>query len=312
MFASDALARATVSRAGARATLRRMNEPLAIEGRPRDIGGFEVRRVLPSVVRRTVGPFVFFDHMGPATLEPAHGMDVRPHPHIALATITYLFEGAIHHRDSLGSSRTIRPGDVNWMVAGRGIVHSERTPPDERAHGGPVHGLQTWVGLPTREEDREPLFEHHDASALPVIERSRAKLRVVAGSAYGKTAPTGVLSPTLYVHATLDDGAELEVTDEHEERAVYVPKGEVTVDGRVVTPGTMLALVPGARVTLRAERAAHVMLVGGAPLDGPRHVWWNFVASSQERIERAKADWREGRFPKVPGDEVEFIPLPER
>jgi redox-sensitive bicupin YhaK (pirin superfamily) len=284
---------------------------LVIEARTRDLGGFSVRRLLPSPLRRLVGPFIFFDHMGPVDFAPGHGTDVRPHPHIGLATITYLFEGEILHKDSLGSAQSILPGDVNWMLAGSGIVHSERTPPDVRARGARLHGLQTWVALPVKDEETAPRFEHHAARDLPRITRSGAELRVVAGTAYGAKANVGVLSPTLYVHARLDGGAELEVDEEHAERAVYVVDGSVTCEGCWFGEGKMLVLKPGARVVVHAETAANVMLVGGAPLDGSRHIFWNFVASSKDRIDRAKSEWREGRFPKVPGDEVEFIPLPE-
>jgi redox-sensitive bicupin YhaK (pirin superfamily) len=284
---------------------------LVLHGRPRDLGGFSVRRALPSMQRRLVGPFIFFDHMGPADLAPGHGMDVRPHPHIGLATITYLFAGEIVHKDSLGSDRTIEPGDVNWMVAGRGIVHSERSGPGVRARGGPVHGIQTWVALRRDVEETEPRFEHHGGASLPVVKRPGVELRLIAGTAYGRRAPTGVLSPTLYVHARLYAGASLDVDDEHEERAAYVVRGEVTAGGERFGEGTMLVLRPGSLASLRAEADADMMLIGGAPLDGERHIWWNFVSSSKERIEAAKTEWREGRFAKVPGDEVEFIPLPE-
>lgn len=281
-----------------------------IEARARDLGdGFSVRRVLPSMRRRHVGPFVFYDHMGPAQLEPGTGFDVRPHPHIALATVTFLFEGAIDHKDSVGSEQTIRPGDVNWMVAGSGIVHSERSPADLRAEGPRIHGIQSWVALPTEHEEIAPRFEHHPAHTIPRIEGDGVVLDVVAGSAYGKTSPVGVLSPTLYVHAQLQPGASLRVDDEHAERAIYVVEGEIELDGRVFGPATMAMCIAGAEVVLRANGAARVMLVGGARLDGERHIWWNFVSSSTERIERAKRDWAEGRFPKVAGDD-EFIPLP--
>jgi len=283
-----------------------------IEGRPRDIGGFAVRRALPAIGRRTVGPFIFFDHMGPVDFAPGHGMDVRPHPHIGLATITYLLEGEIVHRDTLGTEQTIRPGDVNWMVAGRGVAHSERTSPEVRARGSRSHGLQTWVALPRDREDMAPLFEHHPQRALPLIEQPGATLRVVAGTAYGQRAPTGVFSPTLYVHAQLEEDATLEVDVEHAERAAYVVDGEVECEGRTFGAAAMIVFAPGAMVGLRARGAANVMLIGGAPLDGPRHIWWNFVASSQDRIEAAKAAWRDDRFGAVHGDDGERIPLPER
>ena len=284
-----------------------------IEGRPRDLGGFEVRRLLPSGATRThqrVGPFVFFDHFGPVTFPAGEGLDVRPHPHIALATLTYLFDGEILHRDSLGSQQLIRPGDVNWMVAGRGIVHSERTPPEVRARGGRMHGLQTWLALPLGAEETSPRFEHHAGDTIPVVHAHGAELHVVAGTGYGRTAPTGVLSPTLYVHARLAAGASLAVDDEHEERAVYVVEGRVACGARALDAGMMALLRPRAAVSVRGLAPSRVLLLGGAPLEGERHIYWNFVSSSRDRIERAKADWREGRFPRVPGDDVEFIPLP--
>ncbi len=282
-----------------------------IEGRSRDLGGFIVRRTLPTTLRRHVGPFVFFDHMGPVDLPPGGGIDVRPHPHIALATVTYLFDGEIVHRDSLGSAQAIVPGDVNWMVAGRGIVHSERTAPARRRAGASLHGIQAWVALPTSEEERAPSFEHHAASAVPLVERPGAELRVIAGEAFGARSPVTVLSPTLYVDARLRAGAELALPSEHAQRAAYVVAGSVVCDGAPFASGAMLVFREGATARVAAVGDARVMLLGGAPLDGERHIWWNFVASSQDRIERAKADWKAGRFPKVPGDDVEFIPLPE-
>jgi redox-sensitive bicupin YhaK (pirin superfamily) len=282
-----------------------------IESRARDLGGFTVRRTLPSPTQRLVGPFIFFDHMGPVDFPPGRGIDVRPHPHIGLATITYLFEGEFVHRDSLGSEQTIVPGDVNWMIAGRGIAHSERTGADVRTRGGRMHGIQTWVALPLRDEEVAPSFEHHARSTIPSVRRHHSELRVIAGTAYGVKAPTGVLSPTLYVHARLDADATLEVDGEHEERAVYVADGAIDCDGSAFGPGTMIVLHPREHVTVRATQRSDLMLVGGAPIDGPRHIWWNLVSSSPERIERAKAEWREGRFAKVRGDEEEFIPLPE-
>jgi redox-sensitive bicupin YhaK (pirin superfamily) len=283
-----------------------------IEGRARDIGGFPVRRALPAIGHRTVGPFIFFDHMGPVDFAPGHGMDVRPHPHIGLATITYLLEGEIVHRDTLGTEQTIRPGDVNWMVAGRGVAHSERTSPEVRARGSRAHGLQTWVAIPRDREDMAPVFEHHPQHTLPLIEQPGVTLRVIAGTAYGRVAPTGVLSPTLYVHATMAADATLVVDDAHAERAAYVVDGEVECEGQSFGSAALIVLRTGASVTLRARSAANVMLIGGAPLDGPRQIWWNFVASSQERIEAAKAAWRADQFGTVRGDEDERIPLPER
>ena len=283
-----------------------------IEGRPRDIGGFPVRRALPAIGHRSVGPFIFFDHMGPVDFAPGHGMDVRPHPHIGLATITYLLAGEIVHRDSLGSEQAIRPGDVNWMVAGRGVAHSERTSPEVRARGGRAHGLQTWVAVPRDREDMAPFFEHHPQHTLPLLELPGVTLRVLAGTAYGQTAPTGVLSPTLYVHATMAAGATLAVDDSHPERAAYLVDGEVECDGRTFGAASLLVLRAGASVALLARGAANVMLIGGAPLDGPRHIWWNFVASTLDRIEAAKAAWRADQLGTVRGDEDERIPLPTR
>jgi len=285
---------------------------LIIQGRVRDIGGFPVRRTLPTGQRRSIGPFIFVDHMGPVDLAPGAGMDVRPHPHIGLATITYLLSGEILHRDSIGSEQVIRPGDVNWMIAGRGVAHSERTPPELRARGSRTHGLQTWLALPRDREDMEPSFEHHPQSALPLVEQPGATLRVIAGTAYGHTAPTSVLAPTLYVHAELAAGTELIVDDEHAERAAYVVDGELGCDGQTFGAATLIVLRPQARAVLSAHTAANIVLIGGAPLDGPRHIWWNFVSTSQDRIEQAKADWRNERFAKVVGDEIERVPLPER
>ncbi|HET6146563.1 MAG TPA: pirin family protein [Polyangia bacterium] len=289
---------------GSDATLAR------IAGRARDLGGFEVRRVLPAHERQRVGPFIFFDHFGPIAFGPGQGMDVRPHPHIGLATVTYLFEGEIVHRDSLGSRQPIRPGDVNWMVAGQGIVHSERTSADVRTRGGRVHGLQCWVALPSDAEEVSARFEHHPGASLPVAHRRGATLRVIAGSAYGLTAPTGVLSPTLYVDVELAAGAEVPVDGEHEERALYVVEGSVACGGQRVDPGVLTVLRPGASASLAADAPARAVLIGGAPLAGPRYIEWNFVSSSRERLEQAKSDWRERRFPTVPGDENERIPLP--
>jgi redox-sensitive bicupin YhaK (pirin superfamily) len=284
---------------------------LVITARPRDLGGFFVARVLPAMKRRLVGPFIFFDHLTRFELAPGHGMDVRPHPHIGLATVTYLFDGEIVHRDSLGSRQAIVAGDVNWMSAGRGIVHSERTGDERRRDGGVVHGIQCWVALPAADEEMAPQFEHHPRATLPLVERPGARLRILAGHGYGARAPVSVRSPTLYVHAEIEDGAELPLTDEHDERAAYVVEGELACEGSSYGPGTMLVFRGGARAGLRARGAARVVLLGGAPLGSARHIFWNFVSSSKDRIERAKQEWKQGAFPKVPGDEVEFIPLPE-
>jgi redox-sensitive bicupin YhaK (pirin superfamily) len=282
-----------------------------ISPRPRDLGGFEVRRALPSIERRSVGPFVFWDQMGPATLAAGRGIDVRPHPHIGLATITYLFAGEIMHRDSLGSEQAIRPGEVNWMTAGRGIVHSERTPQALRGTTSELSGIQAWVALPRTHEETEPAFTHHPASDIPLVEGDGTRVRVIVGSLYGKTSPVRALSPMFYADASLATGARLTLPAEHEERAVHVATGRVRVAGETFSSGQLLAFRPGDEIVVSAEDDARVLLLGGAPLDGPRHVWWNFVSSSEERIEQAKADWKGGRFPLVPY-ETEFIPLPDR
>jgi len=283
----------------------------SIVPRTRDLGGgFEVRRVLPSGERRTVGPFVFFDQMGPTVLPAGRGLDVRPHPHIGLATVTYLFEGEILHRDSLGTVQPIRPGAVNWMTAGRGIVHSERTPPEFRTGGGGLFGIQTWVGLPKDNEEADPAFAHHPEDALPVLDGDGKRVRVIAGAFHGARSPLVVFSETVYVDAALAPDARLEIPPEYEERAVYIAEGRIEIGGDSFEEGRMLVFRAGDPVTVTAGGPARVLLLGGAPLDGPRHLWWNFVSSSTERIEQAKADWREGRFPQVPG-ETEFTPLPE-
>lgn len=284
---------------------------IVIEPRARDVGGFDVRRVLPVARRRSVGPFIFFDHMGPVDFAPGQGIDVRPHPHIGLATVTYLFQGEIFHRDSLGVAQAIRPGAVNWMTAGRGIVHSERTAPGERAKAGRLNGIQSWVALPLSHEETEPAFHHHPADSLPVIEGKAARMCLIAGAAYGQRSPVETPSEMFYLDARLSAGAELILPDEYEERAIYLAEGQVRLsDGSDVAEGTMAVFHPSVEVGLKASGDARVMLLGGAPLDGPRHLWWNFVASTPERLEQAKADWKNGRFDPVPGDD-EFIPLPE-
>ena len=280
-----------------------------IDARARDVAGFAVRRVLPAPERRLVGPFAFFDQMGPAVLAPGEGLDVAPHPHIGLATVTYLFEGEILHRDSLGSHQPIHPGDINWMTAGRGIVHSERTPPGRRQQGGPLNGLQLWVALPTAHQETAPTFDHYPGGTLPTVDLAGARLRVLAGAAYGVSSPVRTWSPLFYVDARLSVGGELPLPPEHEERAVYVVEGALGCGAERAEAGRMLVFRPRTEVVLRAESAARVVLIGGAALDGPRHIFWNFVSSSRERIEQAKRDWRAGRFPKVSGDEVDFIPL---
>ena len=277
----------------------------------RDIGGLEVRRVLPGFPHRTVGPFIFLDHMGPVAFAAGNGIDVRPHPHIGLATVTYLFEGEILHRDSLGSVQAIAPGDVNWMTAGRGIVHSERTAPELRRTGTRMHGIQTWVALPRASELAEPAFHHHPKAALPRVSAPGVELRVIAGSAFGQRSPVQVFSPTLYVAAEMEAGSAFELPPEHEQRGVYVVEGEISVEGSGVPPQHLAALEHGDGVEVRAATRARAMLLGGAKTDGERFIWWNFVASSRERIEEAKRLWREQRFPRIPG-ETEFVPLPDK
>jgi redox-sensitive bicupin YhaK (pirin superfamily) len=279
--------------------------------RLRDLGdGFTVRRVLPAAARRAVGPFVFFDQMGPADLPRGRGLDVRPHPHIGLATVTYLFEGEMVHRDSLGTTQVIRPGEVNWMIAGRGIVHSERTPPETRAAPSKLSGIQAWIGLPRREEQASPQFTHHAIAELPQLEHAGVRVRLIAGTLQGMRSPVPVLSPLFYAEAQLQPGAQLELDDEHHDRAIYVTAGTIEMQQQSFEAGSMLVFQPGRLVRVRAGMSARVMLLGGAPLDGPRYVWWNFVSSDLERMQRAADDWQLGRFERVPGDD-EFIPLPD-
>ena len=277
----------------------------------RDIGNLAVRRVLPAMAARLVGPFIFFDHMGPARLEPGTGLDVRPHPHIGLATVTYLFEGSIMHRDSLGSEQKIVPGDVNWMTAGRGIVHSERTPAEDRASGLTMHGIQTWVALPLEDEEVEPSFAHLAADTLPVVERNGVTLRVIAGTAFGAESPVTTFSGTLYVAAEFAPGGAFALEPEHEERGVYLVDGDLEIDGTPLEVGQMAVLALDETVTLASTNGARAMLLGGEKLDGERFIEWNFVASSREKIEAAKLAWSNQEMGKVPG-ETEWIPLPER
>ena len=279
--------------------------------RPRDIGGFEVRRVLPSLDIRNVGPFVFFDQMGPADFAPGQGIDVRPHPHIGLATVTYLFAGTIMHRDSLGTVQLIQPSEVNWMTAGRGIVHSERSDSGLRKQRQSLYGIQIWVALPKKHEETAPEFTHYAAAALPKIEGEDKSVRVIAGSAFGKTSPVKTFSSLFYADAVVQPGAALPLECEYEERAIYLLEGTVEIGGQRFEPGRLLVFSAGDEVLVHARTPARALLFGGEPLDAPRHVWWNFVSSSRERIEAAKDDWREGRFAPVPGDN-EFIPLPEK
>lgn len=277
----------------------------------RDLGGFEVRRVLPGHPHQMVGPFIFFDHMGPAVFAPGTGVDVRPHPHIGLATVTYLFEGSMMHRDSLGTVQRIAPGDVNWMTAGSGIVHSERTPDDERAAGPRLHGIQTWVALPRAHEQTAPSFTHQPKATLPLIARPGVEMRLIVGTAFGKRAPTPAFSDIFYLAVEMQAGGALELPPEHEERGVYIVEGEVHVAGSSIAPQHMAVLTDQATVRIEAQTAARLMLLGGAKMDGERLIWWNFVASSRELLENAKTRWLEQRFAPVPG-ETEFIPLPEK
>jgi len=282
-----------------------------ITPKPKDLGGFTVRRALPALERRRLGPFVFFDQMGPAGFPAGQGIDVRPHPHIGLATLTWLIQGEILHRDSLGSEQVIQPGAVNWMIAGSGIVHSERTPDDARAAGAPLYGLQTWLALPQSHEEMDPSFTHHPADSLPRFSEPGCEIVLIAGRGWGKQSPVRMLSDTHYADVRLQAGGTAEVPGDIQESGVYVLSGEVTVDGTAVAPGRMAVLAEGDGVPVRAATTAHVMFVGGAALDGHRHLWWNFVSSSKDRIDQAKEDWAAGRFTPVPG-ETEFIPLPER
>nr|WP_321510639.1 pirin family protein [uncultured Hyphomonas sp.] len=290
-----------------------------IEPRARDLGGgFRVRRVLPFHAQRMVGPFVFFDHFGPVEYAPGEGFDVRPHPHIGLSTVTYLFEGAIEHRDSLGTDIVIRPGAVNWMTAGHGIVHSERTPAPERESGQKMHGLQTWVALPKTHENIPPAFDHHPADTLPEFDHRGARMRVLAGEAFGTVSPVSFPWPILYVAFEADDGANLILPHAlAEERAIYLVSGKAEIEGEVFDEGQMLVLAPGADVAVRFEPGTKGVICGGAAMDGPRKIEWNFVASDQSLIDQAKKDWEHSagsggsdRFPTVPGDTKEWIPLP--
>lgn len=276
-----------------------------------DLGAFEVRRTLPSKARTMVGPFIFVDQFGPAHFDIGTGMDVRPHPHINLATVTYLFEGAIDHRDSLGTFATIRPGALNLMTAGRGIVHSERTPPDERAAGSPISGMQTWLALPDGKEEMDPAFEHVAKDDLPLIETGDVSARVIMGSLWGVTAPTTQHSETIYADILMNKGATIPIDPDADERAILVALGSATLDGDALERHSLYVLKPGQAMTLRAESDCRVMLLGGEAFDTPRHVWWNFVSSSRDRINQAKADWKAGAFPLVPGDATESIPIPE-
>ncbi len=286
--------------------------------RSRDLGGFEVRRALPAPKRQMVGPFIFFDQFGPAEFVTGEGLDVRPHPHIGLATVTYLYEGSIRHRDSLGFNEEIRPGAVNWMIAGKGITHSERTPDDVRAQdNAPLFGIQTWVALPDDDEETDPAFEHQPKEALPFLEGEGKQVRLILGSLYGERAPVKTFSDMFYADAVLETGARLPLTNEHEDRGIYVVSGEIEIAGQKFEAGRMMVFRPGDEITMTAVKPSRLILLGGETLNGPRYIWWNFVASSQEKIEAAKQAWREGdwqngRFHLPPEDDKEFIPAPDR
>jgi redox-sensitive bicupin YhaK (pirin superfamily) len=291
------------------------NHPDAVEAviipRAHDVGGFEVHRALPAKEKQMIGPFIFFDQMGPGEFLTGKGLDVRPHPHIGLATVTYLFDGSIMHRDSLGTQLSIVPGDVNWMTAGSGIAHSERTDTTLRGHSNPLFGIQSWAALPKMMEETPPAFAHHAADTLPVLEDKGVHLRLIAGDGWGISSPVQTHWPLFYADATLIPGATLPIPDHHEERGVYIVTGTVDVAGTSFDAGRMLLFRSGDHLSLQAgPLGARLLLLGGAVMDGPRHIFWNFVSSSRDRIEQAKADWKAKRFGPVAGDEQEFIPLP--
>lgn len=279
--------------------------------RARDIGGFEVRRALPAAGKRMVGPFVFFDQMGPSEFLLGQGLDVRPHPHIGLSTVTYLFDGSIVHRDSLGVVKEITPGALNLMTAGRGVTHSERTGEAARAVGQRLYGIQAWAALPKGFEEQDPTFIHHTEVELPRIVGEGKRVRLIMGEGYGQRSPAEFPHPAFYAEAILAPGAVLPIDPDYDERAIYTVSGEIDIAGDVFGPGQLLILKPGDRISILAQTNARLMIFGGEPMDGPRHIWWNFVSSRKERIDQAKADWAAGRFDTVPG-ESEFIPLPER
>jgi len=289
-----------------------MTSPVSAVLKPntRDLGGLQVLRLLPAFPHKMVGPFIFFDHFGPSTFGAGQGIDVRPHPHIGLATVSYLFEGSMIHRDSLGTVQRIEPGDVNWMTAGKGIVHSERTASEDRVEGHRLHGLQTWVALPRVHEQDEPSFSHHAKESLPLISLPGVMMRLIAGTAFGKRAPTPTFSPIFYVEVEMQAQAFVTLPPEHEERGVYAIEGDVRIDGKALPLRHMAVLEPWTTARIEATTASRFMLLGGAKMDGDRLIWWNFVASSRTLIDAASARWRTRDFPPVPGDS-EFIPLPE-
>ena len=280
--------------------------------RARDLGGFHVRRALPSSQRQMIGPFVFFDHMGPGEFLTGEGIDVRPHPHIGLSTVTYLFDGEIMHRDNLGYEQAIRPGDINWMTSGKGIVHSERTTPELRATGSKIFGNQSWVALPKGMEEIDPNFIHTPKGDLPVIDAEGKNLRLIIGSLYGEKSPVKTYSEMFYADAILAPGAKLPLPADHEERGLYVFEGEVEIAGDRFEEACLLVFNPGDEITITAVKPSRVVFLGGEPMDGPRYIWWNFVSSSKERIEQAKHDWKANKYDKVINDAEEFIPLPEK
>jgi len=285
--------------------------------RARDIGAFEVRRALPSSKRQMVGPFIFFDQMGPAEFLTDQGMDVRPHPHIGLATVTYLYQGGVYHRDSLGTEMEILPGAVNWMIAGNGITHSERTAPERRRAGERLFGIQTWVALPEAFEETAPGFEHVEKDRLPFLDAEGKQVRLILGTLYGARAPVRTFSEMFYADALLAEGTSLPLPAEHEDRGVYITQGEIEIAGERFEAGRMMVFRPGDEITITALRPSRLMMLGGETLGGPRFIWWNFVASSRDKIEAARAawaagDWTHGRFQLPPSDHDEFIPIPER
>jgi redox-sensitive bicupin YhaK (pirin superfamily) len=284
---------------------------LVVVPRSVDLDDFAVRRALPHSTRRTVGPYVFFDHFGPAEFRSGKGLDVRPHPHIGLSTLTYLYDGEIIHRDTLGVNAAIHPGEVNWMTAGRGIVHSERTAPERRVDGEPLHGLQLWIGMMSKDEEIDPGFAHLGGDELPVVNGEGKAVRVVAGKMFGAASSLKTTSETIFADISLEAGAAMPLDPDYEERAIYVSSGEIDIAGDRFDTGRLLIFRPGDRITVNAIKPSRIAVVGGAPLDGPRYVWWNFVSSRKERIEQAKDEWKQGRFGKISGDEIEFIPLPE-
>jgi redox-sensitive bicupin YhaK (pirin superfamily) len=279
--------------------------------RARDLGGFSVRRALPAAGRQMVGPFIFFDQMGPAEFLVGTGIDVRPHPHIGLATVTYLFDGEIMHRDSLGTAMAIKPGELNLMSAGNGIVHSERTAPQERAKGPRLYGIQAWAALPKSHEEAAPQFAHYDAAQLPRITGDGKTVRIVMGSMFGQSSPAEFPHPSFYAEAVLAPGAVLPLDADYDERAIFIVSGEIDIAGEGFAAGRLLVFKPGDRISVLATAQSRLILLGGEPMDGPRHIWWNFVSSSKDRIAAAKADWKAKRFASVPGDSDEFIPLPD-